>query len=210
MTTDSKRLQGLYAITDSTLTPGDRLLDAAEAALSGGVRLLQYRDKHKSLDEQSKDARALRGLCDHYGALLIVNDDLNLAVECRADGIHLGKDDSRLEHARTLLGEQAVIGISCYNCVELALQAQADGADYIAFGRFFPSKTKPDTVQAQPELFQQAREAGLTIPMVGIGGIQQDNAQILLDAGADMLAVIHGIFGQKDIEQAASDLADLF
>jgi thiamine-phosphate pyrophosphorylase len=141
--------------------------------------------------------------------LFIVNDDLDLAAAVGADGVHLGRDDAHPRRARHRLGRRALIGISCYNQLERAREAQALGADYAAFGRFFPSHTKPSAVQADPELLRRARRE-IDLPLVAIGGITPENAGFLLDAGADMLAVVDGVFGADDVRAAARSFTELF
>ncbi|WJW75231.1 thiamine phosphate synthase [Thiohalobacter sp. IOR34] len=203
------RLHGLYAITDSGLIPPGRLTTAVAAALRGGARVVQYRDKSDAAGRRLAEATALATLCRAQGALFLVNDDVELAAACGAHGVHLGREDSALETARRRLGAEAVIGVSCYDDLQRARQAAAAGADYLAFGRFFPSRTKPDAVPASPALLQEAK-AELGLPLVAIGGITPDNGGQLIAAGADMLAVVHGVFGQPDIEAAAERFADMF
>ncbi len=202
-------LRGLYAITDPGLCPDEALAAQVSQALAGGCRVIQYRDKRPERALRVTLARQLLELCHAHGACLLINDDIALAREIGADGVHLGRDDADPSAARTLLGEQAIIGVSCYNRLELARDAAARGVDYIAFGRFFPSQTKPQAVQAKPELLRQARDA-IDLPLVAIGGITPENGAPLIEAGADMLAVIHGIFGQPDIEAASRRLCRLF
>ena len=202
-------MKGLYAITDAGLTPGDTLLPAVAAALRGGARVIQYRDKTPEADDRQRRAAALREICRAQDALFIVNDDIELAAEVGAAGVHLGKTDPDLHAARKRLGAAAIIGISCYNELTRAQAAAEQGADYVAFGRFFSSQTKPDAVAATPELLTAARRT-LDLPLVAIGGITPDNGGRLIAAGADMLAVVHSIFGQADIESAARRFAALF
>ena len=202
-------MKGLYAITDAGLTPGDTLLPAVAAALRGGVRIIQYRDKTAATDDRQRRAAALLELCRAQGALFIVNDDIELAAEVGAAGVHLGKTDPDLHMARKRLGPGALIGLSCYNELPRAQTAAEQGADYVAFGRFFPSHTKPEAVAASPDLLLHARRV-LGLPLVAIGGITPDNGGRLIAAGADMLAVVHGVFGQADIEAAARRFAALF
>jgi thiamine-phosphate pyrophosphorylase len=202
-------LTGLYAITDTTLTPGGALIPAVAAALRGGARIIQYRDKSHDAARRREEAAVLNALCTEHGALLIINDDVQLAADIGAAGVHLGRDDAALPAARKRLGNDAIIGVSCYNQLTRAQAAAEQGADYVAFGRFFPSRTKPDALAATPELLRAARHA-LALPLVAIGGITPDNGGLLIDAGADMLAVIHGVFGQPDIEAAARRFAALF
>lgn len=202
-------LTGLYAITDAGLTHGAALIPAVTAALRGGARIIQYRDKGDDQRRREQEAAALNALCQAHAALLIINDDVELAATVNAAGVHLGRDDPDLQAARARLGQRAIIGVSCYNQLTLAQTAATQGADYVAFGRFFPSRTKPDAVAASPELLRAARRE-IDLPLVAIGGITPDNGRLLLDAGADMLAVIHGVFGQPDVEAAARRFADLF
>lgn len=202
-------LAGLYVISDPSLCPAPRLLASVEQALRGGAALVQYRDKGADEVLQRRQALDLNRLCQDYGAQFIVNDDVLLARAVGASGVHIGQDDMKLAEARSLLGPRALIGVSCYNQLALALQAQAAGADYVAFGRFFPSQTKPNAVPATVDLLIEAK-AQLRVPIVAIGGITAENGAPLVSAGADMLAVIHGVFGQPDIEAAARGCAALF
>jgi len=201
-------MRGLYAITPEGLH-GAALVEAAAQALAGGARVLQYRDKSGDRARRLADATALCGLCRTHGALFIVNDDLELARACGAHGVHLGREDATPEEARARLGKEAVIGLSCYDQWERALQAASAGADYIAFGAFYPSPTKPGTVRAGPELLRRARRE-LGLPVVAIGGITAENAQPLIEAGADMVAVIQGLFARPDIRAAARRISALF
>ena len=202
-------LNGLYAITDTRLQRPDQLTERVRQAIDGGARLIQYRDKSADAGFRLRQANALAGLCRARGVALIVNDDVELAAACGAQGVHLGKNDADPQTARKLLGDQAVIGVSCYNRLPLALQAAQQGADYVAFGRFFPSRTKPKAVQASLDLVRMARQQ-LSLPIAAIGGITAHNAPALLDAGVAMLAVVHDVFGAADIRQAAALYAALF
>jgi thiamine-phosphate pyrophosphorylase len=200
-------LRGLYGITDGAPLP--RLLTTVEAAIRGGARLIQYREKSADPARRMAEARALQEVCRDHGALLIVNDDVELAAAMSADGVHLGKDDGRVDVARVRLGPRAIIGVSCYDSLERAQQAAHDGADYVAFGSFFASANKPAAVRAPLSLLKEAR-AQLGIPLCAIGGITPDNGAALLASGADMLAVIQGLFGAADVNAAAKDYAKLF
>ena len=203
------RLCGLYAITDATLQRPDQLTEHVMQAIDGGARLIQYRDKSSDALFRLHQARELAEACRARQIPLIINDDMELAAECGAQGVHLGKEDADPETARRLLGDDAILGISCYNQLSLARRAAGMGADYIAFGRFFPSLTKPKAVQADIRLIRQARQE-LALPVAAIGGITPLNAVTLIDAGVDMLAVVQGIFAQTDIRRAASAYAKLF
>ena len=201
--------RGLYAITDAALIADDRLIAAVEQAILGGARLIQYRDKSADTSRRLAQAQALNILCRHYAIPLIINDDVEPAVPFGAAGVRLGQDDPPFAIARVRLGEHALIGVSCYDRLDLAIAAERAGADHIAFGAVFPSPTKPDEVRAPLELLRQAR-AVLKLPIVAIGGITPDNAPLLLEAGVDVLAVISGVFGQPDIQTAARRYSALF
>ncbi len=203
------RLHGLYAITDTALAQNRNLAEQVAQALLGGARIIQYRDKSGDRSRRQAEAKNLLKLCRKHHAQLLINDDLELAKSIGADGIHLGREDASLPQARAMLGPEAIIGVSCYNQLELAREASRAGADYLAFGRFFPSQTKPDAVQADPELLRQASRE-LPQPLVAIGGITPENGGPLIDAGADMLAVIEAIFNQTDIRLAAARFNKLF
>ncbi|WP_460418058.1 thiamine phosphate synthase [Pseudomonas sp. microsymbiont 2] len=192
------KLRGLYAITDSQLLAG-RFLSHVEAALEGGVRLLQYRDKSDDAARRLREAEALKTLCERYGSELIINDDAELAARLGV-GVHLGQTDGPLTPARALLGRQAIIGSTCHASLELAQQAASEGASYVAFGRFFNSVTKPGAPAASVELLEQAR-AQVKLPIAVIGGITLDNAAPLVAHGADLLAVIHGLFGADSAQE---------
>jgi len=191
-------LRGLYAITDSQLLAG-RFLSHVEAALEGGVRLLQYRDKSDDAARRLREAEALMKLCERYGTQLLINDDAELAARLGV-GVHLGQTDGPLTPARALLGRHAIIGSTCHASLELAAQAASEGASYVAFGRFFNSVTKPGAPAANVELLQQAR-AKVKLPIAVIGGITLDNAAPLVAHGADLLAVIHGLFGADSAQE---------
>ena len=191
-------LRGLYAITDSQLLAG-RFLSHVEAALEGGVRLLQYRDKSDDAARRLREAEALMKLCERYGTQLLINDDAELAARLGV-GVHLGQTDGPLTPARALLGRHAIIGSTCHASLELAAQAASEGASYVAFGRFFNSVTKPGAPAANLELLQQAR-AKVKLPIAVIGCITLDNAAPLVAHGADLLAVIHGLFGADSAQE---------
>ncbi len=201
--------RGLYAITDALLIPNDRLMAAVEQAILGGARLIQYRDKSHDAARRLAQAGALNELCQRHAVPLIINDDVELVAQVGAAGVHVGKDDPAFAIARACLGKNALIGVSCYDRLDLALDAARAGADYVAFGAFFPSPTKPTEIRASVALLRKAR-AALSVPIVAIGGITPDNAPLLLDVGADALAVVSGVFGQPDIQAAARRYANLF
>jgi thiamine-phosphate pyrophosphorylase len=201
--------QGVYAITDCQNLNSAQLFEITEEILRAGIAMLQYRDKTPDQKVRTYRANQLRKLCTTHHVPFIINDDLELARNVRADGIHLGKDDTSPVLARELLGCDSIIGISCYNSLERALQARDYNVDYVAFGSFFPSQTKPGAVRAIPELLTQAREM-IDTPLVAIGGITLENGGILINSGADMLAIISGIYGQANPEQVTRSYKQLF
>lgn len=198
--------RGLYAITQTTDKSISQVIADVEAALQGGAVVVQYRDK------QPLDARRLANellkVCHAHQVPLLINDDVELALAVGADGVHLGRDDGDIASARRRLGREAVIGISCYNDIERAKSAVAAGADYVAFGRFFPSGSKPLAAPADIATLRQARQH-LNVPIVAIGGILPENGGQLLEAGADLLAVIGGLFDTAP-KQAAETFQTLF
>lgn len=202
------KLRGLYAITPD-LADGTRLLADVEAALAGGCRIVQYRDKLSVMPERVARAQALRGLTRRFSATLLINDDLALATLIQADGVHLGKDDGNLAAARAMLGPEKILGASCYADFAAASAASRAGADYVAFGVVYLSLTKPEAVTAPIQLFTQAK-AELAAATCAIGGITSDNALPLIAAGADLLAVITDLFSAPDISARATAYQRLF
>ncbi len=201
-----RRLAGLYAITDARC--GRELFAATEAALRGGVRLVQYRDKRAGQGRREAEARGLCRLVHNYGALLLINDDARLAAAVEADGVHLGREDLDPTLARELLGAAAVIGVSCYDSLARARAAVAAGADYVAFGSVFPSPTKPHARRVSLERIRQAR-GELAVPICAIGGIRLENISAVLAAGVDLPAVVSALFSAGDIEATARSLVGL-
>lgn len=202
--------RGLYAVTDAGLTPGaDALTSAVLAALRGGASVIQYRDKGDDAVRRRHEVERLLAVCREAGVPLLVNDDIELAAASGAPGVHLGRDDRDPAEAREQIGEHAIVGVSCYDSLALAEQAVAAGADYVAFGSFFPSAVKPHAVRPPRGLLSEAREK-LGVPIVAIGGVTPENGADLLTAGADLLAVITGVFMHPDIEAAARRYARLF
>ena len=201
---------GLYGITDSRLTPPDRLLASVEAALRGGAVMVQYREKHAPAAERLAQARSLQALCQSAGVPLLINDDPELARRVNAAGAHVGQGDASVAEARKLLGDEAIIGVTCHADLALAQAGLSQGADYLAFGRFFTSSTKPGAPAASPAVLTEAKALGL--PLTAIGGVTAENGEPLIRAGADLLAVVGGLFGgsDDDIEQRARDFARLF
>lgn len=203
-------LHGLYAITDSVLMPEDNtLLGRIEAALRGGTRIVQYRDKSDDSAKRLRQAQALVDLCQQFHVPLVINDDANLAKASGAAGVHLGQSDGLISEARMLLGDSAIIGTTCHANLKYAITAQQAGADYIAYGAFYASKTKPNATPAPLSLLGESK-AQIKLPTVAIGGITVDNAAQTLTAGADMLAVVHALLAADDVEQQARRFSQLF
>lgn len=200
---------GVYAIIDASLVTADAMQQGVTDAIAGGAVIIQYRDKLGSALSRRRNAQVLKAVCRKNGVPFIINDDVTLALDIGADGVHLGCDDMQAGEARARLGAEAIVGVSCYNDLARAREAQSAGADYVAFGRFFPSRTKPDAVQANTELLLLAKRE-LRVPLVAIGGITPENGSELIAAGADMLAVIQGIFGQDDVYRATLGYSRLF
>jgi len=178
-------------------------------ALAGGTRLVQYRSKTMNEELRLEQARSLAHLCREYEVPLLINDHIDLALEVGADGVHLGQEDAPISQARLKLGHEKIIGISCYNELESAIEAECSGADYVAFGAFFTSVTKLDTVPASVDLLQQGN-LEISIPIVAIGGINSDNALELISAGANAVAVSSALFGARDIRSEADKFSGLF
>ena len=191
------KLRGLYAI----IPEGPSIEEKVRQALEGGVAFLQYRRKECASGDEAK---TLLALCRRHGVPFIVNDDLELALQIGADGVHLGRDDGDLRAARARIGNK-LLGASCYDRPDLARAAIAAGADYVAFGSVFASPTKPAAVRAPLSLFSD-----LAIPSCAIGGITLQNAPQVIAAGADMLAVISDLFDAPDIKGRAAAYRKLF
>ena len=205
-------IKGLYAITPD-IADTDLLLQKVEAALQGGINMLQYRNKLANHKLQTQQARALLPLCRQYNVPLIINDSVKLCLTLGADGVHLGTDDGNLAEVRARIGKDKLLGASCYNRFDLALAAQQAGASYVAFGACFASSTKPNAPVAGLELFTRAKTE-LNIPTVAIGGINLQNAPSVTQAGADAIAVINAIFNANftlsDVKTATQQFAQLF
>ena len=201
-------IKGLYAITPD-IADTDLLLQKVEAALQGGINMLQYRNKLANHKLQTQQARALLPLCRQYNVPLTINDSVKLCLTLDADGVHLGVDDGNLAEVRARIGKDKVLGTSCYNRFDLALAAQQAGASYVAFGACFASSTKPNAPVAGLELFTRAKTE-LNIPTVAIGGITLQNAPSVIQAGADAIAVINAIFNANDVKLSAKQFSQLF
>ena len=201
-------LKGLYAVTPD-LADTAELLRRVEQALLGGVRLVQYRNKPAGAALRRAQSMALLGLCRQHSVPLVINDDLQLALDIGADGAHLGREDGDLAIARAALGPGKLLGVSCYAAKGRAQEAKRIGAGYIAFGSFFASPTKPAAVRAPLTLLTRAREE-FGLPVCAIGGITLQNAPQLIAAGADLLAVITDLFAAPDIQARAASYTQLF
>lgn len=198
--------RGLYAITQTENKSAEQIINDVSAAIRGGAKAVQYRDKKPT--DALAIAEALAAICRCHAIPLIINDDIDLVLKVKADGVHLGKDDGDIGIARQQLGGKAIIGVSCYDSIERAKVVQAQGASYVAFGRFFPSHSKPLAMPAKVETLMKAKQV-ISIPIVAIGGILPENGSQLLAAGADVLAVIGGIFDGEP-EQSARAYQHLF
>jgi thiamine-phosphate pyrophosphorylase len=190
----------LYAITDQNLLPDEKLFSAVASALQAGCKWIQYREKSQDDNKRLYESTRLLQICRTYNASLIINDDVNLAKKIDADGVHLGQGDGDVRTARELLGSEKIVGVTCHNSLTLAQKAIDAGASYVAFGRFFSSNTKPDAGSASVDLLREARKQFPRIEIVAIGGITPENARIVLDAGADKIAVCHALFSAQNIE----------
>jgi thiamine-phosphate pyrophosphorylase len=192
------KLKGLYGITSADFLNQERLLllKAIEQICKNGLNILQYRKKTPP-DLAVDLLTDIKSICEQYGTLFIINDSAELAKQVDADGVHLGQEDGLISKARQILGLHKIIGVSCYNSLDLAMKAQQQGADYVAFGAVFPSPTKPNAPLASQETIEQAKQL-LNIPVCVIGGINRLNLADLTQSGADMYAVVSDIFDTSD------------
>lgn len=202
-------LCGLYAVTGGKLTPENRFAGTVEAAIKGGAKIIQLREKGASESEVVRKGKAALEVTVKYGVPLIINDSPEIAKQTGADGVHLGGGDGTVEEARKLLGGGAIIGVSCYGEIERGVEAQKRGADYAAFGTPYFTPTKPDRKPAPLKVLREAKER-LKIPVFAIGGITVENAAEVLETGVDGIAVITAVFGAGDVEEAARQLAGFF
>ena len=201
-------IKGLYAVTPDTLNT-EQLCLKVEQALQGGASMLQYRNKAADTSLRLRQATALLALCRSYQVPLIINDHLDLCAQIDADGLHIGATDCDLGAARRLLGADKILGASCYNRLDLAIQAEQAGASYAAFGACFASNTKPNAPVASLDLFALAKQK-INIPLVAIGGITLENAPQVLQAGASAIAVVGALFGADDITASSQQFSHLF
>lgn len=201
-------INGLYAVTPDILST-ELLCEKVAAALQGGASMVQYRNKAADAGLRLRQATALLALCRSFNVPLIINDHLDLCALIDADGLHLGATDCDLGAARRLLGEHKILGASCYNRLDLAVQAEVAGASYVAFGACFSSDTKPNAIHAPLGLFAEAKQK-VAIPLVAIGGITLENAAQVVTAGASAIAVVAALFGADDIASASQQFTNLF
>lgn len=193
-------LKGIYVLTDAYLTPKESILTQMERVLKTGVSVIQFRDKYASDEEAESTCRALQALCNRYNALFIIDDRLALAKKIDADGLHVGEDDVSFEEARAVLGNEKIIGVSCYGDVSRALKYEALGADYVAFGSFFDSPTKPNSKVVPRDVLKEAKEV-LQVPICAIGGINASNIASLAQYDIAMYSVISAVFENDRIEE---------
>ncbi len=204
----SQEISGLYAITPDLENTND-LLNKVQQALEGRVQLIQYRNKLANEILRRKQAKLLLQLCREYRIPLIINDHLDLAIEIDADGLHVGQDDISVTQARNQFGQDKIIGASCYNNLNLAVQAEKEGADYVAFGAFFSSLTKPNTISVTMDLVDQAKKK-ISLPIVAIGGIKLANARTVIQGGCAAVAVCNDLFHTENIKTTATQYSQLF
>ena len=200
--------QGIYVISDCKNRASNDLLETTEEILSAGISLFQFRDKNSKYELKKILAKRLQVLCRKYKTPFIINDDVELAKEISADGVHLGKNNMNINKARNILGKK-IIGVSCYNNLENAICAEKLGANYIAFGSFFNSPTKPDAMKAEIKLLVKSKSK-LKIPIVAIGGITPENGGQLVKSKVDFLAVISGIYQSENIRDSINSYKKLF
>jgi len=200
---------GVYWLTPSGISDTRKLVSLAGEVLNGGVCMVQYREKSLTNKKRYDQALQLKKICAAYNVPFIVNDCLELAQSINADGVHIGKEDSSLELARSALGEKKIIGVSCYNDLDKAKKIVRNGADYIALGRFHPSKTKPNAPTCSLEILKNAANK-ISIPIIAIGGINLDNAPNLIRHGATHIAIIDAISKAKCSYLATKRLSKLF
>ncbi len=205
---DSFIIKGLYAITPD-MADLNTLVHKTQLAIEGGAFMVQYRSKKQDHAVKMQQCAAILRLCREYGVPCIVNDDVEMCRILEADGVHLGENDDNIADVRHILGEDAIIGSSCYDQLDRAKQAQKEGATYVAFGAVFPTPTKPNAPRATLELLREAKHE-IHIPIVAIGGITVNNAHDVIEAGVDAIAVITSLFEAKTIKETAETFLKMF
>ncbi|MCH8534376.1 MAG: thiamine phosphate synthase [Flavobacteriaceae bacterium] len=198
-------LKGIYAITDEILTPNTSIVSQVEAALKGGARIIQLRNKSAQDKDLIKTATQLQALCVKHKATFFINDRVELAQKIGADGVHIGYSDLGVKETRELISPTVLIGVSCYGDIERAKQAIKDGADYVAFGAFYPSKTKPKAAVVDFKVIAQAKKE-LGVPVCVIGGINEDNIKEIAAYQPDMFSLVSDIFEAKNIQEKVQKL----
>ena len=202
-------LSGLYVITDKKLIDRDDFIEIVEMSIKGGAQIIQLREKNTPEDEIVKLGRGILEVTKNYDVPLIINDSPELAKTIGADGVHLGGYDTSIKNAREILGDEAIIGVSCYNQIDRGLNAVKNGANYVAFGTPYYTPTKPDREPTSIEVLQEAVNLITEIPIFAIGGITKNNVRPILETGVDGIAVITSVFGSPDPETSSRELASL-
>jgi len=193
-------LKGIYVLSDAVLSPSKTILSQIERVLKAGVSVIQFREKYASDDEIELTCKQLCDLCKHYNALFIIDDRAHLAKKVDADGLHVGEDDISYEEARIIMGADKIIGISCYGDIKRALKYETLGADYVAFGSFFPSPTKPNSKVVSLDVLHEAKKV-LHVPICAIGGINETNIRDVANSGIEMYSVISAVYRDDKIEE---------
>jgi thiamine-phosphate pyrophosphorylase len=205
---DSFIIKGLYAITPDSADL-NTLIQKTQWAIEGGAFMVQYRSKIHDRDVKMQQCAAILRLCREYEIPCIVNDDVEMCRVLEADGVHLGEKDDNIAEVRHILGENAIIGSSCYDQLDRAKSAQKEGASYVAFGAMFPTSTKPNAPRATLALLKEAKRE-IQIPIVAIGGITVNNAHDVIKTGIDAIAVINSLYEAKSIKETAETLSKMF
>ncbi len=205
----TKKIQGLYAITNEQMIAPKKFTSRVRQALEGGAKVIQYRNKSQHHELRLEQAESVVALCAEFGALSIINDDIELCKLTNSDGLHIGSNDDDVVYARSELGPEKIIGVSCYSSVDLANQAIAASADYVAFGSVFASSTKPEAPVANLDVLRKAKKE-LNVPIVAIGGINLNNVSQVIATGVDSVAIISGVFASDDVNVAAHSFAKSF
>jgi len=205
---DSFIIKGLYAITPDSADL-NTLIQKTKSAIEGGAFMVQYRSKIQDRDVKMQQCAAILRLCREYEIPCIVNDDVEMCRVLEADGVHLGEKDDNIAEVRHILGEDAIIGSSCYDQLDRAKSAQKEGASYVAFGAMFPTSTKPNAPRATLALLKEAKRE-IQIPIVAIGGITVNNAHDVIKTGIDAIAVINSLYEAKSIKETAETFAKMF
>ena len=204
------KIRGLYVITDERLIPRKRLAEMVEKTIKGGAKVVQLREKESSSEEILRLAGELLKLTRRYNVPLIINDYLEIARDIGAEGVHLGQNDASIAEARSVLGDRAIIGVSCYSSIERGIDAHKEGADYLAFGTPFFTPTKPGRQPTSFEILREAKKIIPKIPIFAIGGITPQNVASVLETGVDGIAIITSVFGSSDPEEVSRQFSAFF